>query len=442
MNVKEYVAIAAIMTLTTAAAETTIGPSVIPQNVTFVSPQPDGRVDLAPNASPLGLQNISITFNSNVSVNTACKGEACIYILGDETPMQTVGVSGATVDYEQHNMGNLLFPYSCTSNGLYRVTIPEGFWQLSGGGLSGAFDLYYEIMVPQTISPSNPVQRELKEFRMEFPAYDEVRILDSSKFEFLRIASDEHYGVHVTEGKNEDGSPANYVLITLGQPVTRQGEYSLFIQADAAEGIRYGANYPEDPTDVIKDKNMEAIYRYVVSLADSPSIVPAEGMLEEFTTFELTVPSGADFWFVNDKAVNFLYPVNADGSLAPDPICRLTGRRVEDSEKILLTIIEDGEPVDSFSPKPGAYALQLASGLFSGSWDGEFINSAPFIYYYEATGGSSVAEIAGSGIKADSAVYTLDGKKVSDSKESFERKSMPKGIYISGGRKVLITSGK
>lgn len=442
MKTKRYASLVAIMATVAASAYAITGTSVLPQNVTSVDPRPDTRVNTGAFSSPLGVQQISVVFSKDVTINASCTEKAHIYKDGEETPIQSVGISGAFVDAMYSNIGGVLFPNSCTSNGNYRVTIPEGFWQLSGAGLSGAFDLYYEILTPQTISPSNSIQRELKEFRMEFPGFDEVKILDKSKFEFLRLSSSDTYNINVSEGINEDGSRANYILITLATPVTTQGEYNLFIQANAAEGISYGPNYPENPNDIIREPNTEVLQRYTVSLVDKSAINPAEGLLDKFTSFELTVPEGSQFWFVNDKAVNFIYPVNEDGSLSPDPICRLTGRRIEDTEKILLTVNENGNVVDSFTPKPGKYALQLASGLFSGSWDDEFINSSPYIYYYEIMGGSSVDEIPTPYIKADEAVYTIDGRKVSDSKESLREKTLPKGIYISGGHKIMITTEK
>ena len=438
LNMKKY-AVAAILSLLSLCsyADTGIGTSIIPENVTSVDPQPGQRVNLGISGSPLGLQYISVMFKRDVAVNPECEGEACIYLHGDDTPLQTVGVSGATVDYDQHKMGCVLFPFSCVADGLYRVTIPEGFWILQGDtpAYSGAFDLYYEVYMPQRISPAEQVVKELSEFRLEFPDFEQARLLSSKKIEFYRHSSPDVYPLTVTEGTNDDGSPANYILIKLREPVKTQGEYSLFIKAGAAEGVN-AAGTGEETTDV----NMEALYTYTLSQIDPPSIVPEEGAVESFVPFELTVPKGAEFWFVNDRAVSFIYPVNGDGSLARAAAYRLTTSRKEESDVITLTINENGRPADNIQARPGKYALQLASGLFSGSWNGEFINSAPFIYYYQIVSTPEGVEMnsIGEGQALPGGVYTLDGRKIANGAETIGIEALPGGVYVIDGKKKYI----
>lgn len=434
MNIKTYVAVATMMLLTaTSYADSNIGSSTIPDNVSAVYPNPDSRVDLGPNASPLGLQQISVMFRKDVTVNPDCDGKACIYLQGEDTPLQTVGVSGASVDLEQSKMGSVLFPYSCTANGLYRVTIPEGFWILEGAGLSGALDLYYEILVPQRIAPAEGVAKELKEFRLEFPGYKEARILHANRFEFFRHSSPDIYPISVTQGKNDDGSTANYILISLNQPVSEQGDYSLFVKAGAAAGV----SYTDDGEEII-DENIEALYHYTISQLNAPAITPEEGLVENLGPFELTVPDGADFWFLNDRAVSFIYPVKEDGSLAPDAAYRVTARRIDESDRIALTIWDGGQGMTSVTPASGAYALQLASGLFSGSWNGEFINSAPFVYYYQVVSDPNGVGMnpAGNVVIRPLGIYTIDGRRISGESKSTE--TLPEGLYIIDGRKTVI----
>ncbi|MDE6511988.1 MAG: hypothetical protein K2L00_07850, partial [Muribaculaceae bacterium] len=342
----------------------------------------------------------------------------------------------ASVDLTQSKMGSVMFPNSCTANGSYRVTIPEGFWMLDGHGESGAFDLNYEILVPQRIWPTARVSTELKEFRLEFPGYDEARLLDARKIEFFRHSSTNVYPLSIAVGKNEDGSNANYISITLIEPVTEQGEYSLFVQDGAAEGVRH-AGAEEETTDA----NIEALYRYTVSQIAAPKIAPTEGAVEAFSTFELTVPEGAEFWFVNDRAVSFIYPVEEDGTLSTNAAYRLTARKDNSTDKIVLTIVENGVPMTSVVPQPGSYALQLASGLFSGSWNGEFINSAPFVYYYnvpDMPDGVKITPAATEGNRQHG-TFTLDGRKITDSKEcGTPAELLPEGVYVIDGQKKYI----
>ncbi len=440
MNIKKYAIVATFMLLgMTSYAATSIGPSTIPENAVSVYPTPDSRVDLSPNASPMGLQQVSVLFNTVVSVNPACEGKACLYREGEPTPLQTVGISGASIDFTQPRMGWILFPYSCKENGFYRVTIPEGFWILDGDtpSYSGALDLYYEILNPQIVTPTNTVVKELSEFRLEFPDYQEATLLDARKIEFFRHSSPDAYPLTVTEGKNEDGSPANYLLITLNKPVTEQGDYSLFVKAGAAEGVKNIGS-----SDEVRDSNIEALYRYTISKIEAPAIVPEEGAVESFVPFELTVPEGADFWFLNDKAVSFIYKVNEDGSLSPDSEYRLTATRKDGTDVIVLTINENGRLIENVVPQPGNYALQLSSGLFSGSWNGEFINSAPFTYYYNVIAvPNSVDQVAPAKyiLKNFNGIYSIDGKKISDDSDIKTTDELPEGIYIINGKKTYVS---
>lgn len=440
INIIAAAATLAILHLPVQAASRS-GASIVPQNVSEVYPIPDSRVDLGPNASPLGLQQISVLFRYDVTVNPDCTEQACIYREGEETPLQKVGISGASVDLTQGKMGSLIFPNSCTANGSYRVTIPKGFWTLEGHGLSGAFDLNYEILVPQRIWPTERVASELKEFRLEFPDYNEARLLDANKIEFFRHSFSDTYPLTATVGKNEDGTPANYIQISLHKPVTEPGDYSLFVKEGAAEGVYHGepSDRPE-PEGYTTDINIEAIYHYTVSPIAAPSIVPEEGLVEAFVPFELTVPDGAEFWFVNDKAVSFIYPVDDDGTLSPDAVYRLTGSKDSNTGKIVLTIVENGEHMTNVVPQPGSYALKLASGLFSGSWNGEFINSAPFIYYYNVMDTPDSVKIIPTTAegKGQRGVFSLDGRKIIKPEEGDAMELLPEGVYVIDGQKRYI----
>lgn len=418
--------------------------SILPENVRAVYPEPDKRVEYSPNAYPLGVQQISVVYTEDIFVNPDCIGNAHIYRDGDPQPFQSVGISGVSVDYEKNNMGSVLFPYSCTYNGKYRVTIPEGFWIVgeSNPKLSGALDLNYEIYVPQSVIPSQNVSTELTEFRLVFPEFDAAVIKNPKKIEIFKLSSDKRYPLTLSVGQKNDGSPDNYVSIRLTEPITTQGDYHLFIQANAAEGIKYGPNYHLDPTDFYSEPNTEVLCPYTVSHIPAPAIEPESGIIESFKSFKLAVPKGAEYWFLNDKAVSFIYPVNDDGTLAPDPICRLIGNRDEDSSCITLKIIENGDSIETLTPKSGKYALKLGNGLFSGSWNGEFINSAAYIYYYE------IVNADNSGITAihtpelemtNNTVYDLTGRKILETSDSGRLKIIPRGIYIINGQKTYIT---
>lgn len=432
-----------IVSFTTHAENNT---STIPDEVREVMPEPDKRIDCSPNSFPLGIQNISIVFTKDIIVNNSCTEEAHIYREGETEPFQTVGISGVSIDYEKSNIGSVFFPNSCSENGRYRVTIPEGFWKIgtSSPALSGAFELYYEILIPQVVTPAECVAQELSAFRLGFPGYDKANILNPQNIELFEISTGQRYPLSVSLGQKSDGSADNYISICLKEPITTQGDYNLFIKANAAEGIKYGPNYPSNPEDITRESNTESIYRYTVSSLPAPSIQPAPGMIESFSTFKLDIPDGAEFWFVNDKAISYIYQVKDNGELAADPISRLTSSRIGDSNSIELTITDKGEAVEKITPPAGKYALKLGNGLFSGSWDGNFINSAPFLYYYEIidSGEPDVVHSMPEAIEGNKeGIYNLNGVKVMNNGNS-EIQNLPPGIYIVNGQKVFINQCK
>ena len=218
------------------------------------------------------------------------------------------------------------------------------------------------------------------------------------------------------------------------------------MQKEAVEAIHYdGAHEKSESAIISTEQNIEALYRYTVSQIDAPTISPSDRVLDSFSTFELTVPQGADFWFLNDKAINFIYKVNDDGSLAPDASYRLKGQRIGNTDKILLNVFENGAFAESVTPEPGAYALQLAYGLFSGSWNGEFVNSAPFVYYYDAI--ENINDITMLPSDTDNAIdakgiYSIEGKKISGKSGSMQINALPDGIYIIDGKKTYVNSHK
>ncbi len=108
-----------------------------------------------------------------------------------------------------------------------------------------------------------------------------------------------------------------------------------------------------------------------------------------------------------------------------------------------MSINEKGETISSVSPSAGKYALQLASGLFSGSWNGEFINSAPFVYYYESinTEGSVESPTAPShNASTHKGIYTIDGKMISEDAQTPMMKKLLEGLYFIEGKKTYLKS--
>ncbi|MDE7081152.1 MAG: hypothetical protein K2O78_05830 [Muribaculaceae bacterium] len=399
----------------------------IAPGVQAVYPAPDQRVNVGPNDYYLGLQEIAFQYGQPLEVNRDCTGVACIYLQGDQTPIQSVGVEGASVDVMINSRCSVLFPYVCNANGSYTVTIPEGFWYVGEGEartLSGAMTLDYEIYVPQAVWPAPGTLSELGTITVTFPDFEKAELLDKSLISLYGVGTVDDLAFDVTEGEY-----ANQLDIVLAAPVGKSGDYKLQLLAGAMRGVN---------ADGSSEANSEMIYSWTVAAAGQPVITPAEGEVKEFSSFVLSVPEGAAFWFCDDRSKNYIYEADEEGNLYSDPLCMVKPVADIAAGTITLTVMETTEGKDTLIPADGYYCLVLAKGLYSGSWGDDFINSPELRYYYKVANNYSAVDSLESVDGESADVYNMQGVRVLRSVTADDLRSLPAGIYVYGNRKVVV----
>ncbi|MBD5355639.1 MAG: hypothetical protein HDR88_01335 [Bacteroides sp.] len=424
-------ALVAANTLTLSAA---VDPSPLPSSVMAVNPS-QGVVDTSPNANPLGLGEISITFNTDPVVNPSATGVAYCYKEGELDPVATATVDNAYIDLMGLPVGAVSFKQKILSPGEYTVSIPEGFWLLDGD-LSPAIELRYEILDLYHISPRAGVVSGLEEIRITCPEADEVVRNTSITPEFYANNYDADYQLVYGYAP---GEKQNELIISFSQngiaipEILTPGTYLLFAPEGAFTVRTYGPNYAEDPTDVTEITTPEIRMQYQVPSFPAPAIVPEEGLVKEFDSFTLTVTDEMELWMVDDMAGNYIYELLPDGNLADNPVCRLKATRVPDTNQFTLTMVGESPVI----PADGEYILRLANGLFSGLLNNEFTSSVAYEYWYEVKNTVGVETIDNT-VSESNTVYTFSGIRVLEGASANKVKSLPAGFYIVNGKEVVI----
>ncbi|MDE6010161.1 MAG: hypothetical protein K2F87_01760 [Muribaculaceae bacterium] len=428
-------------------------PSEIPANIT-VSPA-QGFVDVGPTASPLGVSAIGLTFTQEIVVNRENKEPALLYYNDFDTPAETT--LSANVNPETWLTGSVLFKErTWTLDGLYKVEIPAGmFLYASGQDINGdrtgtdptpALTLYYEIYKGYVVTPGSGTVQELSRTVISFSDADEVTTSSGiSKMDFFMDNSDAPFshGYQITDSDG-DGKK-NDVVITYGGPVSTPGVYTLLVPADSFKFRVYGENYSSDNTDFVEYSNPEMVIKYTVARGEAPAIEPDPAETQtEFSTFQISIPEDCELFFVDTMGKSPIYGVDAHGNVdttkqyayaKPLP-------RGEGEDFITLNLFDPltNRRIDTLRLEKGAYCLRIVSGFFYGSWTdpatGEVSFGGSEAYDYIYTVGKTVGVDKVADAEADGPVFNLQGVKVAEHLDASTR--LPKGIYISAGRKVVV----
>lgn len=458
----------------------TLPPSVIPSGVT-VLPTPNGEIDVSANQFPLGVSSIGINFNGR-DIYPNAKNTTPAQLYKDDfsgAPVETT--LRTSVDMETYKTAGVIFSGVWTSNGVYKVVIPEGmFVYVSGADENGepvgseptpGMTLYYEINTPWYPEPVNQmVVAELEDIVLTFPGASEVRMGSNYKVAFGTLST--NYGTSsVVEG--------NRLIIKMSQSggisskLDTPGQYILTIDAGCIEYV----------VDGVTKKNNEIRLNYFIPEAPEPFVYPYadEPIKDGIEYFEVTAPDGfSDSSFlIDDRKGNYVYRANDMGELDmthPVVMCKaLWAESVPERHQIYLALYDPTtlEPLNFsldqgtfFEPKPsdewtvvpgsltpwkplytGTYCLVLGQGLYSGEYTSlivgstpKFITSEPFRFYYEIEGQVTVGveNIVANPTTENVTVYTLSGIRVLSNAPKSELKNLPAGFYVVNGKKVVV----
>lgn len=421
-----------------------VEPIPLPQGIRSVSPE-QGFVDTSNNANPLGVQEITLTFNSCPEVNTECAEVAKCYYNGGEEAVATAGPECAYRDNMGVPAGAILFPINLSETGTYHITIPAGMFIVDGEE-SPAVELNYEIRPLYILSPRQGICDYLSEITLTFPGAFEITRDDSKVVEFSMNNWTAEYGLTPAYLPTDNENMIDRVVFSFFDPksdiaiesMTEAGTYTFFADAGAFTVKVAGPNYPEDPESYYEFQTPDILRQFIVADSPAPSIDPEQGDITIFDTFTLTPPAGYQVMFVDDMCTSHIYPLKADGSLAPDPVCDLKAK--SDGDKAVLTVINKMGQPQPYEPAAGDYVLQLASGVFFGAYNGGApLLSVPYEYTFHVPNGPVGVEcITGATETTDFTVYNLSGIRVLKAADADAVRALPAGFYVVNGKKMVI----
>lgn len=416
----------------------------LPAGVTSVTPA-QGFIDISTNVCPLGAQEITVRFSSIPEINPDCQTKATCVYNGKEAAAVTNASS--YVDAMGSASASVNFGKTLNMAGIYNIVIPEGFW-LHNGVPTQRIELNYQIFDLFRISPASGIQESISEIIMDFPLADEVKLNSRSSVEFYRPSPEEVYGLTFHTVANPTDGRLNRVVMDIMDSstaslidLTTPGSYTFHCIAGAFSALVYGPNHDTDPTDYAEWKTPEILRFYEIAACPAPAIQPEPGTLEKFTSFTLDIPEVFQLMMVDDRNnKSAIYPVNPDGSLDPDPICKLKAERNWDVDNQFTLTVADSRGVvmpGGIQPANGDYMLVLASALYSGFFNGQFINSAPYQYRFTIFNETvKVDDVIAADEKVT--VYNLSGVRVLREAEPAAVRTLPAGIYIVNGHKVAV----
>lgn len=425
-------------------------PAPLPSFVTVVSPA-QGFVNLSGDVNPLGVAEITFGYSGNVDYNRDVKSE--LYKEG-------ILLCESKSIYKDA-MGNALISISFDVNGRqpgwYEVKVAAGQFTVNGVP-SEAFNLFYEIDNVCTISPTPGVVFELSDFVLNFGPVDDLRVTGSTDqltcMTWLIVADGQNpnpeYSLSVmVENQGSDWKAfIKFSSAGIASEITTPGKYVVNVPAGLLTSYVYGPNYATDPTDVITRSNPRLNITYNIPTFPQPDIEPEEGVVAGFKDFVLTMPEGFNIWFANNMGTSGVYPVNPDGTISVDPVCKVkTVMNAVDQEKgtcifYVWDTATNAPVTELFTPAPGDYAFVLDNEAFSGMWTGngasDFCSAAPYQYFFTIPGTPSAVDNVDPAEPEVYTVYNLQGVRVAAGISAAEVNALPAGLYIANGKKVMV----
>ncbi len=330
---------------------------------------------------PGGVNSVEIL--GSFSINRTAEGFITLY-QNDEIIRQVPASNLSDIytfeGFDKTDVGNVHVTFfnvngPAKDNGLYKVTVPAGFFTVASTGLPTE-DMQFEWQIESDALKITPAAgghyTSLKEFKIELPKV----ITQGIKSEAV-----ESYAVHpdsvpvlsvlVDPDINYPASVSidgNIATLTLNEAVTTPETYSLYVPA-------YLFTYTTVSGKKITSKENNFSYYVDPDSKGAMTILPAEGSYEEFAantcvaatgketsyTFMLVFPEDAPMTMPLKGQVK-LCPLNEDGTYDTSAsVASFQAVKVSGTELALSAITGADKPV---SVAPGKYALVIPANLY------------------------------------------------------------------------------
>lgn len=357
-----------------------------------------------------------------------------------------------------------------TTPGVYKVHVPEGFMtfdpvddgsgEVAGQILSAEVNLEYVIPYPKTFTvdpPTGYVERMPNRITITFDGVKEIvdnkTPLGVEDVGGIRFDSSEWYLLPDVEiegnklilicdeskAKNESGD-------TEGDSASRA---PLTRASDEVEYFEYTGEYmleiwPDNLTFTMEDGTISGpdkmrLIWYLPNI-DIPSITPAPGEVESLSEITVTLQGSDKFGMFNGQPSIYVLNDAGEKNGRAGTGSRETGVvRKWNTNSITFNL-------SNTVTKPGEYLLSISKSSFAIQGPGnnmmtDIWNNVPYEYRYTIKGTPSAVEtLPEEQIDAESAgdVYNIAGVCVSRNMTREEMKSLPAGLYIHNGKKILI----
>lgn len=406
----------------TAGASFIVPEEQLPEGIVSVSPA-QGLVNLIGDQSPLGVQEISVMFDSQPENNPSASGSFRLLdydtknVLAELPVKNPDGGFNSYIDAMGVPSAGLKFPdgaYNYLREGRYQVVLPAGAW-LVGGNPSPEIKANYQIFETMSVTPAAGKVEQLQNWTVEFPQAVSVELnptVDTSSLMLWSFTS--------VDGENEwmplielEGLRARFMLpfsVETMATFTLEIPKGLFI-----------VTYADGTT--LQSEARRIVYNVVPAGVDAMfTLDPAPGTVENFYKFTVNLPEGATGMSDTMCRKSAIYRLNADDSLG-EKICALSASFGFNSSFELTVSANNGVPYDApINPGNGNYRLVIASGQWTGSLvEGSPVANNPEMTYDYTIGEKSGVQSVAANVE-DAAYYDFQGRMVTGEPD--------KGIFI------------
>lgn len=345
-----------------------VTPSTLPDGIT-VSPV-QGVVDISGSADVRGVTEITFTFPAAPEVNPDATGNFCIYLDGSDTPAEELPVAGnAVIDPMGMPMGGFTFKHVYKDPGTFKITVPAGVWTYGEGLSNPAMTLFYEILPGVESYPAAGVVGELMEINLTVPGVSRVNV-NPTLIDFYTLAGGDIEFNAVADGSDIFITPKNM------DDVSGNNTYFLDIKAGAI-------TWMDGESEV---SNIETRFQYVKTDIPKPAIAPAEGPVEAFGDFTVTMPEDFKLGFYDTMGWSYLYAFKG-GKRLSDPVLKYSLKNV-DGKAVFYPVDSEGKEItEPVKLEAGGYEFVPAPQYAFGDYkDTQFVSIPPYTYSFRIEG--------------------------------------------------------